>query len=160
MEGKLYFHRELFRPAMLGLMDGTVSTLAPIFAAAQVTDSVRVFAIGLAASTGAGLSMGLAEALSHRQEERSTVPAWIKGVYTGVGTGLGGTFHTLPFLLPDMASALYVAYAVVGIELTVISYVRWRWLGYPVTQTVALVIGGGGLVFFLGIFLGRMVPSM
>ena len=69
MDGKPLFHQELFRPAILGLMDGTVSTLVPIFAAARLTNSIRVFAIGLAASTGAGLSMGLAEALSHRQAE-------------------------------------------------------------------------------------------
>lgn len=153
------FHRELFRPALLGLMDGTVSTLAPIFAAAQLTNSIRVFTIGLAASTGAGLSMGLAEALSHRQEEESAISPWLKGVYTGVGTMLGGIFHTLPFLIPNAVVGLYLAYAVVAAELVVITYIRSRYLGFPLMQTVLLVIGGGGLVFFLGIFLGRIIPA-
>ena len=81
-------------------------------------------------------------------------------MYTGVGTTLGGIFHTLPFLFSDMTVALYVAYTIVSIGLVLILFVRWRYLGFPITQTVALVIGGGGLVFFLGIMLGRITPSI
>ena len=148
--------QELIRPALLGLMDGTVSTLAPIFAAAQLTSSIHVFWVGLSAATGAGLSMGLAEALSHGpDEEMDVAPAW-KGLTTGLGTTLGGIFHSLPFLIPNLTLALIVAYVVVGTELLVISGIRWRYLKFPLWRTLVLVVGGGALVFFLGIFLGRI----
>lgn len=148
--------RELIRPAVLGLIDGAVSTLAPIFAAAQMTTPLHVFIVGVAAATGAGLSMGLAEALSHHSDEDTKIAAWLKGVYTGAGTVLGGMFHTLPFLIPNIGLALVVAYIVVGLELAFISYVRHRYLGFPLGQTVILVVGGGALVFFLGLALGRL----
>ena len=148
--------KELIRPALLGLMDGTVSTLAPIFAAAQLTSSIHVFWVGLSAATGAGLSMGLAEALSHGPEEKMDVaPAW-KGLTTGLGTTFGGIFHSLPFLIPNLTLALIIAYVVVGTELLVISAIRWRYLKFPLWRTLVLVVGGGALVFFLGIFLGRI----
>lgn len=148
--------KELIRPALLGLMDGTVSTLAPIFAAAQLTSSIHVFWVGLSAATGAGLSMGLAEALSHGPEEKMDVaPAW-KGLTTGLGTTFGGIFHSLPFLIPNITLALIIAYVVVGTELLVISAIRWRYLKFPLWRTLVLVVGGGALVFFLGIFLGRI----
>ncbi len=149
-------NEELIRPALLGLMDGTVSTLAPIFAAAQLTSHVHVFWVGLSAATGAGLSMGLAEALSHGQDEEMDVaPGW-KGLTTGLGTTHGGIFHTLPFLIANLTLGLDVAYAVVAAELLVISAIRWRVLGFPLFQTLALVVGGGALVFFLGIVLGKV----
>lgn len=148
--------RELIRPAVLGLIDGAVSTLAPIFAAAQMTTPIHVFLVGVAAAAGAGLSMGLAEALSHGSDEHTDVAPWLKGVYTGAGTVLGGMFHTLPFLIPNVRIALLIAYIVVGVELAVISYVRHRYLGFPLGQTVVLVVGGGALVFFLGLALGRL----
>ena len=149
-------NQELVRPALLGLMDGTVSTLAPIFAAAQLTGHLHVFWVGLSAATGAGLSMGLAEALSHApDEEMDVAPAW-KGFTTGLGTTLGGIFHSLPFLINNTALGLMIAYAVVAIELLVISAIRWRYLKFPLWQTLVLVVGGGALVFFLGIFLGKL----
>ena len=149
-------NQELVRPALLGLMDGTVSTLAPIFAAAQLTSSIHVFWVGLSAATGAGLSMGLAEALSHGPEEEMDIaPGW-KGLTTGLGTTLGGIFHSLPFLIPNITLALIVAYIVVGTELLVISAIRWRYLKFPLWRTLALVVGGGALVFFLGIALGKI----
>lgn len=148
---------ELVRPALLGLIDGAVSTLAPIFAAAQMTSSIHVFIVGVAAATGAGLSMGLAEALSHRSDETNQVAPWLKGVYTGSGTVAGGMFHTLPFLIPNIGLALALAYIIVGIELGGISILRYKYLGFPLGQTVVLVVGGGALVFFLGIFLGTLV---
>lgn len=148
--------REYVRPAILGLMDGSVSTLAPIFAAAQMTQSFHVFIVGLAAATGAGLSMGLAEALSHGSDEDMEVAPWAKGLTTGIGTTLGGLFHTLPFLIHDLGVALILAYIVVAVELLVIAYIRYRYLQFPLWRTIALVIGGGGLVFALGIVLGRI----
>ncbi len=147
--------RELIRPGLLGLMDGSVSTLAPIFAAAQMTSHFQVFIVGLAAATGAGLSMGLAEALSHGSEEDAEVAPYWKGVTTGVGTALGGLFHTLPFLLTDMHLALLIAYIVVAIELAVIAWIRWRLLHFPAWRTAVLVLGGGGFVFALGVVLGH-----
>jgi VIT1/CCC1 family predicted Fe2+/Mn2+ transporter len=148
--------QEYVRPAILGLMDGSVSTLAPIFAAAQMTQSFHVFIVGLAAATGAGLSMGLAEALSHGSDETMEVAPWAKGLTTGIGTTLGGLFHTLPFLIADLGAALVLAYIVVAVELLAIAYIRYRYLQFPLWRTVALVIGGGGLVFALGIALGRI----
>ncbi len=148
--------QEYVRPAMLGLMDGSVSTLAPIFAAAQMTQSSHVFIVGLAAATGAGLSMGLAEALSHGSDEQMEVAPWAKGLTTGIGTTLGGLFHTLPFLIADLGAALALAYVVVAVELLAIAYIRYRYLQFPLWRTIALVIGGGGLVFALGIALGRI----
>ncbi|HKI56777.1 MAG TPA: hypothetical protein VKB31_06445 [Trueperaceae bacterium] len=149
-------NQELVRPALLGLMDGTVSTLAPIFAAAQLTSHIYVFWVGLSAATGAGLSMGLAEALSHGPDEKMEVaPAW-KGLTTGLGTTFGGIFHSLPFLIHDTVLGLMVAYAVVGLELLGISAIRWRYLQFPLWQTLVLVVGGGALVFFVGIFLGKL----
>lgn len=148
--------QEYVRPAILGLMDGSVSTLAPIFAAAQMTQSFHVFIVGLAAATGAGLSMGLAEALSHGSDEDMEVAPWAKGLTTGIGTTLGGLFHTLPFLISDLGAALALAYVVVAVELLAIAYIRYRYLRFPLWRTIALVIGGGGLVFALGIALGRI----
>jgi VIT1/CCC1 family predicted Fe2+/Mn2+ transporter len=149
-------NQELVRPALLGLRDGTVSTLAPIFAAAQLTSSIHVFWVGLPAATGAGLSMGLGEALSHGPDEKMVVaPGW-KGVTTGLGTTLGGIFHSLPFLISNLTLALIIAYIVVGAELLVISAIRWRYLKFPLWRTLVLVVGGGALVFFLGIFLGSI----
>lgn len=148
--------QELVRPALLGLMDGTVSSLAPIFAAAQLTNHIFVFWVGLSAATGAGLSMGLAEALSHGpNEDMDVAPVW-KGLTTGLGTTFGGIFHSLPFLISNTALGLMIAYAVVGIELLGISAIRWRYLKFPLWQTLVLVVGGGALVFFVGIFLGKL----
>ena len=99
------------QPALLGLMDGSVSTLAPLFAAAELTHSpMAAFYVGLSASLGAGISMGLAEALSDDGVISGRGNPWTRGLITGIGTVLGGMFHTFPFLIPDLGLALTIAY--------------------------------------------------
>lgn len=144
------------QPALLGLMDGSVSTLAPIFAAAGFSHtSTGTFFVGVAASFGAGISMGLAEALSDDGAVTGRGNPLVRGVITGVGTTIGGMLHTLPFLISDLGLALRVAYVVVAIELLVIAYIRHHFMNSSLVKTVLQVIIGGGIVFFLGIILGR-----
>lgn len=145
------------QPALLGLMDGSVSTLAPLFATAGLTHSAHVaFFVGLAASVGAGVSMGLAEALSDDGAVTGRGNPWMRGLITGGATTLGGMLHTLPFLLTNLALALQVAYAVVGIELLLIAYIRFRFMHTPLASTIFQVIVGGGIVFLIGLWLGRV----
>ena len=145
------------QPALLGLMDGSVSTLAPLFATAGLTHSAHdAFFVGLAASVGAGVSMGLAEALSDDGAVTGRGNPWTRGLITGGATTLGGMLHTLPFLLTNLAVALKVAYAVVGIELLLIAYIRYRFMKTPLASTIFQVIVGGGIVFAIGLWLGRM----
>lgn len=145
------------QPALLGLMDGSVSTLAPLFAAAELTkDPHKAFFVGLAASVGAGISMGLAEALSDDGEVTGRGNPWNRGVVTGIATILGGMLHTLPFLLPNLRTALYAAYVVVVVELLAIAYIRWHYMRSPLGKTIAQVIVGGGIVFAIGVFLGNL----
>jgi len=145
------------QPALLGLMDGSVSTLAPIFAAAGLTHrSLSAFYVGLAASVGAGISMGLAEALSDDGEVTGRGKPITRGLITGLATTLGGMLHTLPFLILNLGIALHVAYGVVVIELLAIAYIRYRFMKSPLAQTVVQVIIGGGIVFAIGLWLGRV----
>ncbi|WP_028296389.1 VIT1/CCC1 transporter family protein [Olivibacter sitiensis] len=145
------------QPALLGLMDGSVSTLAPIFAAAGLTARpIQAFYVGLAASLGAGISMGLAEALTDDGTITGRGGPWSRGFITGLGTAVGGMLHTLPFLIPNIRVALNIAYLVVGIELLLISYIRYRYMKAPLGKTVVQIIVGGAIVFFLGIYLGNM----
>ncbi|MDO5658169.1 MAG: VIT1/CCC1 transporter family protein [Paracoccus sp. (in: a-proteobacteria)] len=145
------------QPGLLGLMDGSVSTLAPIFAAAGLSGHpMTAFYVGLAASLGAGVSMGLAEALSDDGSVTGRGGPLQRGAITGFATALGGMLHTLPFLLPDIQTALRVAYAVVVIELIVIAYVRWRFMGGRLASTILQVVVGGAIVFGIGVGLGRM----
>ncbi|GAC1368115.1 MAG: hypothetical protein NVS3B25_28930 [Hymenobacter sp.] len=145
------------QPALLGLMDGSVSTLAPLFAAAGLTHSAHAaFFVGLAASVGAGISMGLAEALSDDGEVTGRGNPWMRGLITGGATTAGGMLHTLPFLLTDLTMALRVAYFVVGIELLAIAYIRYRYMKTPLASTIFQVIVGGGIVFGIGLWLGHM----
>ena len=138
-------------------MDGSVSTLAPIFAAAGLTGRpIDAFFVGLAASVGAGISMGLAEALSDDGVVSGRGTPLARGAITGVATILGGMLHTLPFLLPDLRVALSLAYAVVLVELLVIAYIRWHYMRSPLAQTVVQVIVGGGVVFGVGVWLGTL----
>jgi len=144
------------QPALLGLMDGSVSTLAPLFAAAELTHSPRAaFLVGLAASLGAGISMGLAEALSDDGTVTGRGNPWVRGLITGGATTVGGMLHTLPFLIPSLGLALHVAYAVVGIELLVIAYIRYRFMKTSLASTISQVILGGGIVFGIGLLLGK-----
>jgi erythrin-vacuolar iron transport family protein len=147
---------QVVQPGLLGLMDGSVSTLAPLFATATLTGRTEsAFLVGLAASIGAGISMGLAEALSDDGEISGRGKPLMRGVITGGGTVIGGMLHTLPFLLRDLQTALWLAYAVVVVELLAIAYIRYRWMRSPLGRTVVQVIVGGGIVFGLGIWLGR-----
>ena len=145
------------QPGLLGLMDGSVSTLAPLFAAAGLThDAHKAFFVGLAASVGAGISMGLAEALSDDGKVSGRGGPATRGAITGIATIIGGMLHTFPFLIPDLAAALRIAYGVVVIELLAIAFIRYRFMKTPLLQTVVQVIIGGGIVFALGIWLGRI----
>lgn len=145
------------QPALLGLMDGSVSTLAPLFATAGLTHSSKsAFFVGLAASVGAGISMGLSEALSDDGAVTGRGKPLLRGVITGSATTLGGMLHTLPFLIPLLTLALHLAYGVVVFELVAIAYIRYRYMKTPLVQTVLQVIVGGGIVFGIGILLGRI----
>jgi VIT1/CCC1 family predicted Fe2+/Mn2+ transporter len=145
------------QPALLGLMDGSVSTLAPLFAAAGLTgQSHKAFFVGLAASVGAGISMGLAEALSDDGEVTGRGSPITRGIITGFATTLGGMLHTLPFLMEDLHTALNFAYGVVAIELILIAMIRYKFMKSPLWSTVLQVIIGGGIVFFLGVWLGKL----
>ena len=145
------------QPGLLGLMDGSVSTLAPLFAAAGLThDAHKAFYVGLAASVGAGISMGLAEALSDDGSVTGRGNPWMRGVITGLATTLGGMLHTLPFLIPNLGMALNVAYGVVVFELLVIAYIRYHFMKTPLAATVGQVIVGGGIVFAVGLWLGKL----
>jgi len=153
-------HRRLFmlqfiQPGLVGLMDGSVSTLAPLFAAAFATHkSQDAFLVGLAASLGAGISMGFAESLSDDGSLTGRGSPWIRGVVTGAMTAAGGLGHTLPYLIADFRLATAIAIIVVGIELTAISYVRHKYMDTPFLQAAFQVIVGGVLVFITGWLIG------
>ena len=143
------------QPALLGLMDGSVSTLAPLFAAAGIThNTMSDFYVGLAASLGAGISMGLAEALSDDGKVTGRGSPLGRGLITGGATLLGGMLHTLPFLLGDLSAALHLAYLVVILELLGIAWIRYKFMDTPLAKTVGQVIVGGGVVFAVGLWLG------
>lgn len=145
------------QPALLGLMDGSVSTLAPLFAAAGLTHSPhKTFFVGLAASVGAGISMGLAEALSDDGAVTGRGNPWLRGIITGIATTLGGMLHTLPFLIGNLTHALHIAYGVVVAELLSIAYIRYRYMKTPLAATIVQVIVGGGIVFAVGLWLGKL----
>lgn len=148
---------QFVQPALLGLMDGSVATLAPIFATANLTGkSMDAFFVGLAASLGAAISMGLAEALSDDGVLSGRGNPWVRGGVTGIATFLGGMFHTLPFLIPDLRVALLLAYVVVLVELLTIAYIRFRYMRSPLVATVVQVVLGGAVVFAIGVWLGRL----
>ncbi len=129
---KRLFLLRVIQPGLAGLMDGSVSTLAPLFAAAFATGrSWDAFVVGLAASIGAGISMGFAEALSDNGSLTGRGAPWIRGGICGLMTTLGGIGHTLPFLIPVFWSAMSVACGVVVIELAVISWIRWKFMDTP-----------------------------
>ena len=139
----------------LGLMDGSVSTLAPLFATAFATGSPRVtFLVGLAAAVGAAISMGFSEGLSDDGTLTGRGHPFLRGVITGVATFVGGILHTLPFLLPQVGVALYVAFGVVGVELLTISFIRYRYFRMSFVMSAVQVVLGGALVFASGVLIG------
>jgi erythrin-vacuolar iron transport family protein len=153
-------HRRLFvlqfvQPGLAGLMDGSVSTLAPLFAAAFATHkSWDAFLVGMAASIGAGISMGFAESLSDDGSLTGRGSPWIRGAVTGLMTTAGGLGHTLPFMISDFRAATGIATFVVAVELAVISYIRHRYMDTPFLQAAFQVILGGVLVFITGWLIG------
>ena len=148
------------QPALLGLMDGSVSTLAPIFAAAGLTGRASsAFFVGLAASLGAAVSMGLSEGLSDDGSVTGRGGPLQRGTITGVATGIGGMLHTFPFLIPNIAVALNFAYAVVACELITIAFIRYRFMGGRLINTIMQVVMGGAIVFAIGVLLGRVGAS-
>src|SRR5215472_11439755 len=149
------FVLQIVQPGLAGLMDGSVSTLAPVFAAALATHSSwTAFAVGLAASLGAGISMGFAEALSYDGSLTGRGHPWARGFICGLMTAVGGIGHTLPFLIPEFRAAMVAAMVVVIVELGVITWVRHRYMETP-PLSAALQVGlGGALVFLTGIFIG------
>ena len=154
-DGEAYLLK-VVQPALLGLMDGSVSTLAPLFASAFATRNPHTaFLIGGAAAVGAGISMGFAEALSDTGALTGRGHPMIRGTITGIATLIGGLLHTIPFLIPHIAVALIVAYFVVGIELIVIALIRMKYFGMNFWLSVLQVIVGGGLVFLAGVMIGN-----
>lgn len=149
------FMLQYVQPGLAGLMDGSVSTLAPIFAAAFATHkSWDAFLVGMAASIGAGISMGFAESLSDDGSLTGRGSPWIRGTVTGLMTTAGGLGHTLPFLIPGFNIALGVAILVVAVELGIISWIRHRYMDTPFLQAAFQVIVGGVLVFVTGWLIG------
>ena len=149
------FVLQVVQPGLAGLMDGSVSTLAPVFAAAIATEkSWDAFVVGLAASLGAGISMGFAEALSDDGSLTGRGHPWARGLICGLMTALGGIGHTLPFLVPDFRVAMSIAVAVVLVELGVISWIRHRYMETPIVSAALQVGLGGALVFITGVLIG------
>src|SRR5205823_12014075 len=152
---KRLFLLQVIQPGLAGLMDGSVSTLAPLFAAAFAThNSGATFLVGLAASFGAGISMGFAEALSDDGSLTGRGHPWARGFVCGLMTTVGGTGHTLPYLIPNVKTATAVAVGVVLIELGVISWVRHKFMDTPLPSAVFQVVLGGILVFLAGVLIG------
>jgi rubrerythrin len=149
------FVLQIVQPGLAGLMDGSVSTLAPVFAAALATHNPRdAFAVGLAASIGAGISMGFAEALSDDGSLTGRGHPWVRGAICGLMTALGGIGHTLPFLISNFGTAMTAAMVVVVLELATITWVRHRYMETP-PLSAALQVGlGGVLVFLTGVLIG------
>ncbi|HUD49081.1 MAG TPA: ferritin family protein [Candidatus Baltobacteraceae bacterium] len=152
---KRLFALQVIQPGLVGLMDGSVSTLAPLFAAAFSTHkSGPTFLVGLAASLGAGISMGFAEALSDDGTLTGRGHPWLRGVVCGLMTTLGGLGHTLPYLISNVRTATIIAVGVVCVELSVISWVRHRFMDTPLSSALLQVGLGGALVFLVGMLIG------
>ena len=149
------FVLQVVQPGLAGLIDGSISTLAPIFAAAFATHNTwDAFLVGMAASIGAGISMGLTEALSDDGEITGRGHPWIRGVVCGAMTTLGGLGHTFPYLIKDFWTANAVAGVIVAVELAAIAWIRFRFMETPFTSALVQVVLGGILVLLTGIFIG------
>jgi VIT1/CCC1 family predicted Fe2+/Mn2+ transporter len=143
------------QPGLVGLIDGTLSTLAPIFAAALLSGSHAALFVGLATAVGAGISMAFSEGLSDTGEQTGRGSAAARGIVTGAMTTIGGTFHSLPFVISDVNTALAVAGIVVAIELIAISLIRKRFMGVPLRMSLLQVALGGALIVTAGVLLGN-----
>jgi len=150
------FVLRIIQPGLAGLMDGSVSTLAPIFATAFATRSSRtVFLIGAASAVGAGISMAFSEGLSDDGELTGRGNPVFRGIVTGLMTFIGGFLHTLPFLIGNVHRALELAYFVVGVELVAIALIRHKYFKTSLALSCLQVIVGGGLVFAAGVLIGQ-----
>jgi VIT1/CCC1 family predicted Fe2+/Mn2+ transporter len=150
------FALQVIQPGLAGLMDGSVSTLAPLFAACFATgSSSQTFLVGLAASLGAGISMGFAEALSDDGTLTGRGHPFARGWVCGVMTTSGGLGHTMPFLIPNIHIATAVAIAVVCVELGIIAWIRHKYMDSPWTTATLQVVLGGLLVFLVGMLIGK-----
>ena len=143
------------QPGLAGLMDGSVSTLAPIFAAAFATgDTWQTFRVGLAASVGAGISMGFTEAASDDGTISGRGSPATRGFASGVMTAIGGLGHAVPYLIPNFWTATIIAMAVVFVELGAIAWVQNRFMETPFWRAALQVVAGGALVFASGVLIG------
>lgn len=149
------FVLQIVQPGLVGLIDGSVSTLAPVFAAAFATHNSRdAFLVGMAASIGAGISMGLAEGLSDDGKLSGRGTPWLRGLVCGLMTTLGGVGHTLPYLIHDFWTATALAGAVTVVELLAIAWVQWKYMDTPPLSAALKIMVGGALVLAAGIFIG------
>ena len=149
------FVLRIVQPGLVGLMDGSVSTLAPVFAAAFATHNTwNAFQVGMAASLGAGISMGFAEALADDGKISGRGTPYLRGVVCGLMTVAGGIGHTLPYLISSFYTATAVAAVIVVIELLAIAYIQWRYMDTPPVSAAAKVMLGGGLVLVTGVLIG------
>lgn len=146
---------QVVQPGLVGLIDGTVSTLAPIFAAAYLSGSRTALLVGLATALGAAISMGLSEALSDDGEMSGRGSSLARGTITGAATFVGGSLHSLPFLIGDVHRALTIAYVVVACELLTIAWVRKRFQNVSLANSIIQVTIGGAMVAAVGYALGH-----
>lgn len=153
-EDERSFVLRVVQPALVGMIDGTVSSIAPIFAAAVSSNSHTAFVVGLSTAVGAGISMGISEGLSDTGEQTGRGSPVVRGTITGAMTALGGLFHTLPFLISDTQKALIVAGAVVAVELLAIAWVRQRFLQVSLRSSLVVVTLAGALVLAVGVLIG------
>src|ERR671914_442375 len=144
---------QIVQPGLIGLIDGTISTLAPIFAAAYLAGSREALLVGIAAALGAAISMGMSEGLSDDGSLTGRGTSLARGLITGLATFVGGTMHALPFLIGDVDQALTVAYVVVAIELLLIAWIRKRFLQVSLTRSLIQVTLGGTLVAAVGVII-------
>lgn len=150
------FVLQVVQPGLAGFMDGSVSTLAPLFAAAFATHNPwQTFLVGVAASIGAGISMGMSEAMSDDGVISGRGNPWSRGAITGIATAVGGIGHTLPYLIPDFWTATWLSIAVVFVELWVIAWVRAKYMDTKFLRAVFEVVVGGFIVFFVGVWIGN-----
>ena len=153
---KRQFILHIVQPGLVGLMDGSVSTLAPVFAAAFAThNSWNAFQVGMAASLGAGISMGFAEALADDGKLSGRGTPYLRGLVCGLMTIAGGIGHTLPYLIPNFYTATAIAAAIVVVELLAIAFIQWKYMDTPPISAASKVMLGGGLVLATGVLIGN-----
>ena len=145
---------QVVQPALIGLIDGTISTLAPIFATAYLAGSREALLVGVAAALGAAISMGLSEGLSDDGSLTGRGSPQARGLITGGATFFGGSLHALPFLIADVDKALMLAYAVVAVELVLIAWIRRRFMRVALTRSLVQVTLGGAIVASVGVIIG------